>query len=79
MENKVKKVKFFDNPAKAVIGADVVITDTWVSMGMKDDPERIKKFKNFQINTEFLKKSKKNTFFLHCLPAHRGFGALMRL
>ena len=70
---KSKKVKFFDNPSKAVIGADVVITDTWVSMGMTDDPERIKKFKNFQINKEFLKKSKKNTFFLHCLPAHRGF------
>ena len=73
--NKIdsKNVKLFKNPLEAVIGADVIITDTWVSMGMKDDPERIKKFKNFQINNELIKKSKKDTFFLHCLPAHRGY------
>ncbi|MFL2660746.1 MAG: ornithine carbamoyltransferase [Alphaproteobacteria bacterium] len=69
---KSKKVKFFKKPSEAVVGADVVITDTWVSMGMVNDPKRIKKFKNFQINNELIKKSKKNTFFLHCLPAHRG-------
>lgn len=69
---KSRKINFFENPSEAVVGADIIITDTWVSMGMTDDPKRIRKFKNFQINKELIKKSSKNTFFLHCLPAHRG-------
>ena len=50
----------------------MIITDTWVSMGMKNNPERLKKFKKFQINEKLLKNSNKQTYFLHCLPAHRG-------
>ena len=42
-------------------------------MGMKDDPDRIKKFKKFQVNKKLLGKTNKKTFFLHCLPAHRGY------
>jgi len=55
-----------------VINADVVITDTWVSMGMKDEKKRLKKFKPFQINSKLMNSTMKKTFFLHCLPAHRG-------
>ncbi len=66
------KIKLFDEPTEAVKGADVIITDTWVSMGMSEDPKRIKKFKNFQINTKLLEKTMKKTYILHCLPAHRG-------
>lgn len=66
------QIKLFDEPAEAVKGADVIITDTWVSMGMSEDPKRIKKFKNFQINTKLLEKTMKKTYVLHCLPAHRG-------
>ncbi len=73
VKNFKQKIRIFNDPVLAVKDSDVIITDTWVSMGMKDDPERIKKFKNFQINNELIKKSKKDTFFLHCLPAHRGY------
>ena len=66
------KIKLFDEPDEAVKGVDVIITDTWVSMGMSEDPKRLKKFKNFQINTKLLQKTMKQTYVLHCLPAHRG-------
>ena len=66
------KVVFFDSPDKAVLGADVLITDTWESMGMMKKKNVIQKFKKFQINHGLLKKTKKQTKVLHCLPAHRG-------
>lgn len=66
------KIIFFDDPHKAVLGADVLITDTWESMGMKKKENLIKKFKKFQINLNLLKKTGKLTKILHCLPAHRG-------
>ncbi len=67
-----EKIKLFKDPTDAVLDADVIVTDTWVSMGMEKDTKRIKKFKNFQINQSIMKKTKRDTFFLHCLPAHRG-------
>ena len=67
-----EKVKFFKNPVEAVLNTDVIITDTWVSMGMKSNPKRLKKFEKFQINKDLLYKTGRNTYFLHCLPAHRG-------
>ena len=70
---KSSKINLFKEPCEAVKGADVIVTDTWVSMGMKDDPDRIKKFKKFQVNKKLLGKTNKKTFFLHCLPAHRGY------
>ena len=57
------KIKLFDDPILAVKNADVVVTDTWVSMGMKNSPERLKKFKKFQINKELLSQTNKKTFF----------------
>jgi ornithine carbamoyltransferase len=71
---KFKKgnIQLYNDPYEAVINSDVIITDTWVSMGMKSDPGRLKKFKKFQINEKLLKKTNKQTYFLHCLPAHRG-------
>ncbi len=72
--NKINssKITLFDDPSKAVLGSDVIITDTWVSMGMKNDPKRLEKFSKFQVNKELLEKTNKQTFLLHCLPAHRG-------
>ena len=69
---KKNKVQLFNNPEEAVQGADVLITDTWESMGMKKKANTIKHFKKFQINSNLLKQTKKKTFILHCLPAHRG-------
>ncbi len=65
-------INLFDDPAKAVLDADVIITDTWVSMGMKNNPKRLEKFSKFQVNKKLLDKTNKDTYFLHCLPAHRG-------
>ncbi len=67
-----RKIELFKDPSKAVKDADVIITDTWVSMGMKSNSKRLKKFEKFQINKELVKKTNRNTYFLHCLPAHRG-------
>ena len=66
------KLRIISNPKEAVKGADVIITDTWVSMGMNQNLNRLKKFKNFQLNSKLVNKTEKDSFILHCLPAHRG-------
>ncbi|CAB0700439.1 ornithine carbamoyltransferase [Corynebacterium diphtheriae] len=57
----------------AVSDADVVITDTWVSMGMENDGiDRRTPFLPYQVNDEVMALAKKSAIFLHCLPAYRG-------
>lgn len=57
----------------AVDGADVVITDTWVSMGMENDGiDRRTPFLPYQVNEELMGRAKQDAIFLHCLPAYRG-------
>ncbi|HVK81455.1 MAG TPA: ornithine carbamoyltransferase, partial [Verrucomicrobiae bacterium] len=59
--------------AKAAIeGADVVVTDTWVSMGDKDKDARMAAFPPFAVTDEMMAHAAKEALFLHCLPAHRG-------
>lgn len=58
------------NPNIAVQDADVIITDTWVSMG--DGVKDLGKFWKYQVSNELASKAKKNYLFSHCLPAHRG-------
>jgi len=61
------------NPAEAVVGADVVYTDTWVSMGQENEKQkRVKAFKGFQVNAELLKSAPAGAKIMHCLPAYRG-------
>lgn len=61
------------DPAEAVSGADVIYTDTFISMGQEHlYEEKIKHFQPYQINTDLFSKAKKDTGFMHCLPAHRG-------
>jgi ornithine carbamoyltransferase len=61
------------DPIEAVRDADVVVTDTWVSMGQEAEKERrIKDFAGFQIDDELLKNAPKHAVVLHCLPAYRG-------
>ncbi len=60
------------DPEAAVRGADVVLADTWVSMGDLDHDERLEAFQPYQVNAELMKLAKDNALFLHCLPAHRG-------
>ena len=57
----------------ALEGADVVITDTWVSMGQEDDgKDRRTPFLPYQVNAEVMARAKEDAIFLHCLPAYRG-------
>jgi ornithine carbamoyltransferase len=60
------------SPEQAVEGADVVVTDTWVSMGDIDKDARLAAFPPFAVNTALMARAKQNAVFLHCLPAHRG-------
>ena len=62
------------NPAEAVSGADVVATDTWVSMGMEAEAEqRVKLFADYSVTEELFSKANQGAVFLHCLPAYRGY------
>jgi len=60
-------------PRDAAAGADVLYTDTWVSMGQEDEAEdRIETFAAFQVNREIMARANPDALFMHCLPAHRG-------
>tara|TARA_B100000989_G_scaffold256249_1_gene205351 strand:+ start:617 stop:1531 length:915 start_codon:yes stop_codon:yes gene_type:complete len=67
-----KNINYFVDPKKAVEDADVVITDTWSSMGTKESKIRIAKFSKYQVNKSLMKLAKSHAVFLHCMPAHRG-------
>jgi ornithine carbamoyltransferase len=57
----------------AIENADVLYTDTWISMGQEDEAqERRAIFDSYQINDDLLSKTGKKSIVLHCLPAHRG-------
>ncbi len=60
------------DPMEAVMGADVINTDVWASMGKDDELEERKKiFAPYQLNAGLLKHADENAIVLHCLPAHR--------
>jgi ornithine carbamoyltransferase len=57
----------------AADGADVLVTDTWTSMGQENDGlDRVRPFRSFQVNGEMLDRANSDAVVLHCLPAHRG-------
>lgn len=67
------RVVLTEDPEEAVQGADVVYTDTWVSMGQEAEKEmRVKIFMPYQVNEKLFSKAKQDAMFLHCLPAYRG-------
>ena len=58
---------------KAAVDADVLVTDTWTSMGQEDDGlDRVKPFRPFQVNARLVGLADPEAIVLHCLPAHRG-------
>lgn len=57
---------------EAASGADVLITDTWISMGQADADEKRQAMEPFQVNALLMAKAKTDAVFLHCLPAHVG-------
>ena len=61
------------DPDAAAKDADVLVTDTWTSMGQQDDGlDRVKPFRPFQVNTRLVGLADPEAIVLHCLPAHRG-------
>ena len=61
-------------PGEALAGADVVVTDTWVSMGKEaEKAERVATFSHYQVDSAAMAQADSAAIFLHCLPADRGF------
>jgi ornithine carbamoyltransferase len=60
------------DPAEAVAGADIVVTDTWVSMGQQHAHNKLAAMAPFQVNETLMAHAKGDARFLHCLPAHVG-------
>ncbi|MCF7885657.1 MAG: ornithine carbamoyltransferase [Candidatus Marinimicrobia bacterium] len=72
-EEGLSKIDVVRDPEEAVEDADIIYTDVWASMGEEDQAaEKKKKFQNYQISKELLKRAKDNYYVMHCLPAHRG-------
>lgn len=66
-------IELVRNPFEAVTGANVVYTDSWISMGLEEDASsRVKAFAKYQVNKELMGHADNNAIFMHCLPAHRG-------
>ena len=65
-----KKIQWTDDPREAVQGADVVVTDTWISMGQEAEAaQRLQDFQGYQVTEELCKgRAKDDWLFLHCLP-----------
>ena len=60
------------DPMAAVAGADVVVTDTWISMGQKGGEAKLAALEPYQVTERIMGTAKPEAIFLHCLPAHRG-------
>ena len=69
-----ESVEQTNDPVAAVSSADIIYTDTWVSMGQEDEKQKRREdFAGFQVNAELMKSAPANAKIMHCLPAYRGF------
>jgi ornithine carbamoyltransferase len=67
------ELELMSDPGKAVADADVVVTDTWVSLGDEEDVfARHRRLSPYQVTDDLMAKAKPDAVFMHCLPAHRG-------
>ncbi|MEQ8319965.1 MAG: ornithine carbamoyltransferase [Rhodospirillales bacterium] len=66
------KIVLTEDPNEAVSGADLVVTDTWVSMGDEDAGSRHNMLTPYRVDDALMAKADKDALFMHCLPAHRG-------
>lgn len=68
-----ERVSIVRDPEAAMSGADLVVTDTWASMGQEQEKkQREKDFAGFQVNEEMMALAAPDALFMHCLPAYRG-------
>jgi ornithine carbamoyltransferase len=67
-------VSLLNDPRAAAQGADLIVTDTWASMGQEQEKaERLKAFAGFTVDTALMQRAKPEALFMHCLPAYRGY------
>ncbi len=67
-------ITLLSDPREAVTGADVVVTDTWVSMGKEEEKaHRVSVLGGYQVTPELMSLAASDALFLHCLPADRGY------
>jgi ornithine carbamoyltransferase len=66
------RIDLFRDPKQAVAGADVVVADTFVSMGDKDADKRLGDLAPYKVSDDLMRAANGGAKFLHCLPAHRG-------
>jgi ornithine carbamoyltransferase len=72
-ESGCSEISIVRHPEEAVVGADIIYTDVWASMGQEKEADRRKRdFRNFQVNERMIQSAKSNVKVMHCLPAHRG-------
>ncbi|MDH5757142.1 MAG: ornithine carbamoyltransferase [Nitrospinota bacterium] len=72
-KNSGASIELFDDPKQAVAGADVVYTDTWISMGQDEEAKkRLADFKGWQVDQSLVSLAAREAMVMHCLPAHRG-------
>lgn len=72
-EQSRAKLEIIHDPRKAVSSADIIYSDTFISMGQEAERDtRLKSFEGYQVNAALLSCAKPSTKFMHCLPAHRG-------
>jgi ornithine carbamoyltransferase len=68
------RIALGNDPKVAVSGADLVVTDTWASMGQEDEKEaRVNAFRGFTVDEALMDGARDDALFMHCLPAYRGF------
>ena len=67
-------ISLHQKPAEAVANADVIVTDTWISMGQEaEKAKRIQEFAGFTVDAALMSQAKADAIFMHCLPAYRGY------
>jgi ornithine carbamoyltransferase len=66
------RARIVASPREAVEGADIVVTDTWISMGQAHAETKLKALSPYQVDAALMAAAKPDAKFLHCLPAHRG-------
>ncbi len=67
------KIQVTRDPFRSVADADIIYTDVWASMGQEaEHDKKVAALQGYQVNAKLLAAAKKDTLFMHCLPAHRG-------